>query len=217
MKTFQVMVSVLAVAFIAAGCGDYNTTYTVAPSKQNESITNLDKKITELQGQLAPTTDSEGAAAEIQILQQRVDDLTKAIEEFQNGNTAKDSGSEGAADATPPSIASMNPSDRSTVDPSLGGVVVTFSEPMEYGSIKAAAGIEYHGGVSLPIDVQCVGTGDENAPGCAGANLVWSDGALLPDTEYQVTIWKTSKDWAGNPMQTTFTSRFTTTHGGGSQ
>ncbi|UCG70302.1 MAG: Ig-like domain-containing protein, partial [Thermoplasmata archaeon] len=104
------------------------------------------------------------------------------------------------SDIVPPEISTISPSG-STVNVPVGTTItLTFSEPMNQSSVESAFSLKDSGGDSV------VGEFSWN-----GNTLTFTpETRLYPLTQYTVRLDTTAKDLSGNPLQTDFTSQFTT-------
>ncbi len=100
-------------------------------------------------------------------------------------------------DATPPTVTSLTPTnDASNVSP-LAAPTITFSEPMDLGTLNAIA--------ISPSDCSWALDASQQTATCAHPS-----GPLNPDTEYTVTVSTGATDLAGLPLSTPLTYRFFT-------
>lgn len=218
MKKLQMFMAVLAVVVAGAACESYHT-YTVP--FRSEIDDSLEKNPTVLEG-LDEFVAGGEETDEIQVLQQRIADLEKAIGELKNvaqspcaeGECVGADAEQGTAqdtdqDTTAPFVTAITPSDDAVVASSLEVVLVSFNESMDYASVKAALQIKDQNGYAV-ANLEIFALAESDTPLCCRSFAVALPGPLMPNTTYHVTIAESAKDLVGNAMSAGFSSSFVT-------
>jgi len=203
MKNFRVVVAVLAVTFGIFGCVSYKGAQPGLPAAQTETINNLEKKITELQGQVASASDEE-----LKALEQEIADLTKAAEDLKKtlsgpAEPPPSGGPPGAADTTPPVVIETTPAKDATDVPAITTISVKFDGKLKPGSVTKDSLIFSPVSVT-PVSASSVN--DTNNP-----EFIFTVPATVLGKTYKVTLKKDGvQDEAGNARAEDYTWTFAT-------
>jgi hypothetical protein len=109
-------------------------------------------------------------------------------------------GGSGSGTDTAPTVSSVTPADKATGAIPGAAVSVTFSKPMDCGSLTASSFVVLAGATPVDGTVHCSGT---HATFTAA-------GPLLENAAYSATVTKAATDQAGNPLAADYTWSFTT-------
>jgi hypothetical protein len=103
------------------------------------------------------------------------------------------------SDIVPPEISTNSPSDGGVNIPVGTTIALTFSEPMNQSSVENAFSLKDSGDGSVAGEFSWNGNTVTFTP----------DTRLYPLTQYTIRLDTTAKDLSGNPLQSDFTSQFT--------